>query len=157
MKVLIFAAVAPGDTVKEIEALAAKVLKIRLWDDETGRVCLHHVSLGSYILSNSSCSGNRMFKILTARCCVVGPSKRHQYHCSLSSNGKALVSQFTLLASTKKGNKPDFHGAMAGDQAKVLYDHFVKKVQEGYKSERVKDGVFQAMMEVQLVNDGPVS
>lgn len=67
------------------------------------------------------------------------------------------VSQFTLLASTKKGSKPDFHGAMAGEQAKELYQRFVLKVSEGYKAEKVKDGVFQAMMEVALVNDGPVS
>lgn len=56
------------------------------------------------------------------------------------------VSQFTLLASTKKGSKPDFHGAMGGDQARELYQLFVTKVQQGYASERVKDGVFQAMM-----------
>ena len=57
-----------------------------------------------------------------------------------------LVSQFTLLASTKKGSKPDFHGALGGEQAKELYQLFVSKVQQGYKSEMVKDGVFQAMM-----------
>ena len=45
---------------------------------------------------------------------------------------------------------------MGGDQARELYQRFVKKVQEGYQSEKVKDGVFQAMMEVTLVNDGPV-
>ena len=45
---------------------------------------------------------------------------------------------------------------MDGDQARELYQRFVKKVQEGYESEKVKDGVFQAMMEVALVNDGPV-
>ena len=56
------------------------------------------------------------------------------------------VSQFTLLASTKKGSKPDFHGALGGDQAKALYEVFFSKVQEGYKQEKVKDGVFQAMM-----------
>jgi len=66
------------------------------------------------------------------------------------------VSQFTLLASTKKGNKPDFHGALGGDAAKDLYQLFYRKVQEGYTPDRVKDGVFQAMMEVALVNDGPV-
>lgn len=66
------------------------------------------------------------------------------------------MSQFTLLASTKKGTKPDFHGAMGGDEAKILYQRFVNKVQDGYQQERVKDGVFQAMMEVALVNDGPV-
>ncbi len=56
------------------------------------------------------------------------------------------VSQFTLLASTKKGTKPDFHGALGGDQAKELYQFFVSKIQQGYKPEKVKDGVFQAMM-----------
>jgi D-Tyr-tRNAtyr deacylase len=56
------------------------------------------------------------------------------------------VSQFTLLASTKKGNKPDFHGALGGEQAKELYQVFFSKIQEGYKPERVKDGVFQATM-----------
>jgi len=67
------------------------------------------------------------------------------------------VSQFTLLASTKKGSKPDFHGAMGGDQAKELYQLFVRRIQEGYQREKVKDGVFQAKMEVALVNDGPVT
>lgn len=57
------------------------------------------------------------------------------------------MSQFTLLASTKKGNKPDFHGAAGGDQARELYDHFFAKVQELYKPDKVKNGVFQAMME----------
>lgn len=66
------------------------------------------------------------------------------------------VSQFTLLASTKKGNKPDFHGAMGGDDAKRLYEYFYSKVQEGYAADKVQNGVFQAMMEVALVNDGPV-
>lgn len=76
----------------------------------------------------------------------------------VESNGaSSLVSQFTLLAQTKKGSKPDFHGAMGGEEAKRLYQYFVQKVKDGYESERVKDGVFQAMMEVALVNDGPVS
>lgn len=56
------------------------------------------------------------------------------------------VSQFTLLASTKKGSKPDFSGALGGEQAKELYQLFVSKVQQGYNSDKVKDGVFQAMM-----------
>ncbi|KAI4203017.1 MAG: hypothetical protein LQ346_001864 [Caloplaca aetnensis] len=67
------------------------------------------------------------------------------------------VSQFTLLASTKKGSKPDFHGAAGGETARALYDHFVVKVQELYEKDRVKNGVFQAMMQVNLQNDGPVT
>jgi D-tyrosyl-tRNA(Tyr) deacylase len=67
-----------------------------------------------------------------------------------------LVSQFTLLAKTKKGTKPDFHGAANPEEASRLYQYFVQKVRGQYEEERVKDGVFQAMMEVALVNDGPV-
>jgi D-aminoacyl-tRNA deacylase len=67
------------------------------------------------------------------------------------------VSQFTLLARTKKGTKPDFHGAANPEEAGRLYQYFVGKVREGYVAEQVKDGKFQAMMEVALVNDGPVS
>lgn len=67
-----------------------------------------------------------------------------------------LVSQFTLLAKTTKGTKPDFHGAANPEEARRLYQYFIQKVQAGYQADRVKDGRFQAMMEVALVNDGPV-
>lgn len=77
--------------------------------------------------------------------------------CKTNKQPYRVVSQFTLLASTKKGSKPDFHGALGPDEAKTLYDLFYKKVQEGYAAEKVKNGVFQAMMQVALVNDGPVS
>ncbi len=60
---------------------------------------------------------------------------------------RCAVSQFTLLASTKKGSKPDFHGAAGGEKARELYDHFFGKVQELYGPEKVKNGVFQAMMQ----------
>jgi len=117
--ILVFAAVAPGDTEKDVDALATKVLKMRLWDDEAGERWKKNVQ---------------------------------------DIKGEILcVSQFTLLASTKKGSKPDFHGALNGDQAKELYQLFVSKVQREYQQDLVKDGVFQAMMEVALVNDGPVT
>jgi hypothetical protein len=45
---------------------------------------------------------------------------------------------------------------MGGEEAKRLYEHFFSKVQAGYAADKVKNGVFQAMMKVALVNDGPV-
>ncbi|KAJ5530837.1 hypothetical protein N7527_004230 [Penicillium freii] len=66
------------------------------------------------------------------------------------------VSQFTLYAKMKKGNKPDFHDAAGPEPARRIYDFFYDKMREGYTPDRVKNGVFQAMMEVELKNDGPV-
>lgn len=66
------------------------------------------------------------------------------------------VSQFTLLASTKKGNKPDFHKSAPPAKGKELYDAFFSQVRSLYREDRVKDGVFGAMMDVGLINDGPV-
>jgi D-tyrosyl-tRNA(Tyr) deacylase len=61
-----------------------------------------------------------------------------------------------LLASTKKGTKPNFHKSASPDKARELYAAFFSKIQELYHKDRVKDGVFQAMMDVALINDGPV-
>ncbi|KAL4920982.1 D-Tyr tRNAtyr deacylase-like domain-containing protein [Aspergillus aurantiobrunneus] len=67
------------------------------------------------------------------------------------------VSQFTLFGQLKKGKQPDFHEAAGADTARRLYDYFYKRLGENYKPERVKNGVFQAMMDVELINDGPVT
>merc|ERR1712098_716370 len=66
------------------------------------------------------------------------------------------VSQFTLY-HVMKGNKPDFHLAMGGDQSKLFYQEFLGEMNKAYKEEKIKNGVFGAMMEVELVNDGPVT
>merc|ERR1719284_311182 len=66
------------------------------------------------------------------------------------------VSQFTLY-HVMKGNKPDFHLAMAGDKSKLFYEEFLTEMRKGFKNDKIKDGVFGAMMEVNIVNDGPVT
>ncbi|KAJ1685004.1 hypothetical protein LUZ63_016394 [Rhynchospora breviuscula] len=70
--------------------------------------------------------------------------------------GVLLVSQFTLYG-VLKGNKPDFHVAMPPQKAKPFYASLVEKFQKAYSSDAVKDGIFGAMMKVNLVNDGPVT
>ncbi|KNC98362.1 D-tyrosyl-tRNA(Tyr) deacylase [Spizellomyces punctatus DAOM BR117] len=67
------------------------------------------------------------------------------------------VSQFTLYALSNKGSKPDFHLAMKSDQSKDMYTTFLEKLKAAYKPERVQDGVFGAMMQVNILNDGPVT
>ena len=68
------------------------------------------------------------------------------------------VSQFTLLGSLKKGTKPDFKAAAAPAEALETYEALLDRLREGFREpEKVKDGVFGAMMKVSLVNDGPVT
>ncbi|KNG51686.1 d-tyrosyl-trna deacylase [Stemphylium lycopersici] len=119
---LVLAAVSKDDTEKDLEAMAAKILKAKLWDDETK-----------------------------------DPPGRWK-HAITDIQGEVLcVSQFTLLASMKKGNKPSFHQSANGDNARTLYQAFFNKVGALYETEKVKDGLFAAMMDVALVNDGPVT
>ncbi|KAL4238525.1 D-tyrosyl-tRNA(Tyr) deacylase [Mactra antiquata] len=66
------------------------------------------------------------------------------------------VSQFTLCMQLK-GNKPDFHDAMAPDQSQQFYDDFVKLLRQNYEEDKIKDGVFGAHMIVSIDNDGPVT
>ncbi|XP_074332532.1 uncharacterized protein LOC141670536 isoform X2 [Apium graveolens] len=67
-----------------------------------------------------------------------------------------LVSQFTLYGILK-GNKPDFHLAMSPGRAKPFYNSVVERFGKAYRTDAVKDGIFGAMMKVNLVNDGPVT
>ena len=74
----------------------------------------------------------------------------------LDTGGAILaVSQFTLYGDCKKGNRPSYIGAAGPEKGLKLYDEYVKQLRE--LGPRVATGIFQAEMEVGLVNDGPVT
>ena len=114
---MILLGVVEGDTEKEAEILAAKTAKLRVFEDENGKMNLSLLDVG----------------------------------------GEALVvSQFTLCADCKKGNRPSFTPSAAPDIANALYEKFSSLLLEnGVKN--VENGVFGADMQVSLVNDGPVT
>jgi D-tyrosyl-tRNA(Tyr) deacylase len=74
----------------------------------------------------------------------------------LETGGKVLlISQFTLAADAEKGRRPSFDKAAAPEEARLLYEYFGRKLEQA--SVPVVSGIFQAMMKVALVNDGPVT
>ena len=106
-----------GDTEKEADILAAKVAKLRVFEDENGKMNLSVLDIGGEIL---------------------------------------CISQFTLCADVKKGNRPSFTPSAPPDEANALYEYFVNRLlSEGVS--KVDKGVFGADMQVSLVNDGPVT
>lgn len=106
---LVLLGIAPQDTEREVDRLAAKVLALRIFQDDQGRM--------------NEPLGDR--EIL-------------------------CVSQFTLYAETSRGNRPSFTGAATPAHAQPLYERFCERTEAA-------GGVFGAHMEVELVNDGPVT
>ena len=108
--------VAEGDTASDVERLAGKVARLRIFENENGRFD----------------------------------------HSLVETGGAALVvSQFTLIADTEKGNRPSFAHAARPEQAELLYERFCEAL--AALGVEVARGVFGARMAVELVNDGPVT
>jgi D-tyrosyl-tRNA(Tyr) deacylase len=85
------------------------------------------------------------------------PDREGRMNLSLADAGGEVlaVSQFTLAGSTKKGRRPSFDGAEEPALAAGLFNDLVERIRK--RGFRVETGVFQAMMEVHLINDGPVT
>jgi len=73
-------------------------------------------------------------------------------------NGEVLViSQFTLFGDARKGNRPSFTDAARPDVAEAMYEKFIARMESNLGNDKVKSGVFGAMMMVKIFNDGPVT
>lgn len=105
------------DTTEDIEWLVKKIINLRIFPDESGRMNLSAMDIGGEFL---------------------------------------VVSQFTLHASTKKGNRPSYIRAAGPDKAIPLYEKFVEKL-EKESGRKCATGVFGDYMEIELRNDGPVT
>lgn len=113
---LVLLGVAEGDTEKEAEMLCRKIVNLRIFQDEAGKM-------------------NRSL---------------------LDIDGEMLVvSQFTLFANYRHGNRPDFLASAKPDEANRLYEYFKALAQKELR--RVESGIFGADMKVELLNDGPVT
>ncbi|MRT16673.1 D-tyrosyl-tRNA(Tyr) deacylase [Vitellibacter sp. q18] len=114
---LILLGIEAADTKEDIDWLAGKIARLRIFSDENKAMNL------SVLDVNGDC---------------------------------LVVSQFTLHANTKKGNRPSFINAARPEIAIPLYEKFVEQLQKETQRE-IKTGSFGAMMEVALINDGPVT
>jgi len=113
---VVFLGIASGDTEKDAQYLAQKIVNLRIFADKEGKFNLSALDVKAELL---------------------------------------LVSQFTLLADTRKGRRPSFTEAAAPAQAEELFNYFVEQAQAtGLK---VATGRFQAYMQVEIHNDGPVT
>ena len=114
---LILLGVQEGDVQDDLEWLAGKISKMRIFSDAEGKMNLAVQEVQGRVL---------------------------------------VVSQFTLHALVKKGNRPSFIKAARPEKAIPLYEYFIKKC-ESELGKKCKSGIFGADMKVELVNDGPVT
>lgn len=112
---LLLVGVGPEDQQEDLDYAVRKIVNMRIFSDDEGKMNLSVKDIQGEILS---------------------------------------VSQFTLFADTKKGNRPAFTGAAKPDMAEAFYQDFNQKLA---KEVPVETGVFGADMQVELVNDGPVT
>lgn len=107
--------VAKGDTTEDADALSRKILNLRIFEDENGKMNRSVLDVGGSML---------------------------------------VVSNFTLLAAYKKGNRPDYMNGAKPDEANRLYEYFCSHISQLVPTEK---GVFGADMKIELLNDGPVT
>ena len=84
---------------------------------------------------------------------------KNKINLSLKDTGGEVlvISQFTLYGETSKGNRPNFTDAGKPEMAIPLYNKFIELMKENLGVEKIKEGIFGEMMEVKIINDGPLT
>ncbi|VDD74994.1 unnamed protein product [Mesocestoides corti] len=147
---MVLVGISRDDDEKDAAYMARKIVNLRIFEDaeKHSRWGKSVKDVGGEILCVSQPRFNRFFLSELRRVCAC---------TSVDLVRPNWDAQFTLH-SLLKGNKLDFHLAMAPDASKTLYEAFLVKVRKEYQdADKVKDGIFGAMMDVSLVNDGPVT
>jgi len=129
--------------------------EVRVGEEVVGRVGRGFVVLLGVGKSDTEAASEALAeKIANLR--VFDDDQGRMNHSLLDISGQVLcVSQFTLYGDCRKGRRPSYDQAAAPDQARVLYESFVKSLRQlGISTET---GRFRAMMDVELINDGPVT
>ena len=144
--ILVLLGITQGDTPELVKRYVNKILKLRIWPE---------------IPKNKPVENNQQpeeeEKVENgAEKPKAKPLKTWDSNVVDNNYEVMVVSQFTLYG-IMKGNKPDFHKALNPDEALKLYDNFLDVLKKSYKADKVQAGQFGAMMNVQLVNDGPVT
>ena len=87
------------------------------------------------------------------------PDDEYKMNLSLSDIGGDIIviSQFTLYGDCRKGKRPSYTASAKPEYAKKLYDRFVEKLRDKYKLGKIATGEFAKMMQVKIINDGPVT
>ncbi len=93
-----------------------------------------------------------------AHCRIFNDNQGKMNISLLQTGGEAMVvSQFTLYGDTRRGHRPSYTDAASPDIAIPLYETFISHLKKLLGDEKVATGVFRAMMDVELINDGPVT
>ena len=132
-----------------------KRAEVRVGEEVVGRIGAGLLVLLGVGKTDTPASGEVMAeKIANLR--VFDDDQGRMNRSLLEAGGQALcVSQFTLYGDCRKGRRPGFDEAAPPDHARALYEYFVERLRIG--NLLVETGVFQASMQVSLINDGPVT
>jgi D-tyrosyl-tRNA(Tyr) deacylase len=136
--------------IQRVKSAAVDVAGVRVGEIGQGILLL----LGVEKTDSQEAANKLIDKILAYR---IFSDEHNKMNCNVQQvgGGVLVVSQFTLVADTRKGTRPGFSKAAAPAEAQALYDYFVGQLR--LKHSQVATGVFAADMQVSLVNDGPVT